>query len=309
MLLQGASRQDKSLREKLRNIDEDGRKAIQARCADLLSRISLSCFQFLHRSMFRRHKLTLAVLFTLKVMQQSGGLHKELALALLNMDGSGVAGAGGGASGLGGSDDGGGDGSPRSRSSSRVGSPRGGAGGGAAAAAPVRPPQILEEWMTPVTWARVLKLQAEAPELARLATDIAGDADMWADWFHGIKPEEESLPAPFDVLGLESVARLAITRALRPDRLPSLLRRFVQLRMGSDYVSDEYHHLDDVLATSSAATPICFFVSPGADPLSKVAQTAAAQGMTVANGSYVSVSMGQGQEVRPSTEYQMLLQY
>ena len=73
-------------------------------------------------------------------------------------------------------------------------------------------------------------------ELQRLPIDISGDADLWADWFHVMKPEEEPLPPPYETLGPGSVERLAITRALRPDRMPALLRKFVALRIGNAYV-------------------------------------------------------------------------
>lgn len=201
---------DNSLREKLQSIDQDAREDIQSRCADLLQRISLSCFQYLHRSVCHRHKLTLAVLFTFKVMQQSGDLNKELVLTLLNMDGG------------------------QSRSSS--GSTVGNRGSSARPGGISRPPGQVEEWMTPAAWGAVLDLQSTV-DLSRLATDISSDADLWADWFHLLRPEEESLPAPYDTMGPDSVARLTITRALRPDRLPALLRKFVSSKMGEQYVS------------------------------------------------------------------------
>lgn len=64
------------------------------------------------------------------------------------------------------------------------------------------------------------------------------------------------------------------------------------------YVLDDYFDVDDVLSTSSAATPICFFISPGTDPLHKIEQKAAEYNLSTENGSYVAISMGQGQEVK-----------
>jgi len=262
------SRPSGNIGERLRQIDDDSKKAIQDRCTDLLQRISLSCFQYLHRSVFREHKLMLATLFTLKSLVQGGSVSNELVYALLNMGSTGVV-----------------DNQPLQRQES--GSKRPG---------DAKPPMHLEEWMTPSSWGKVTRLQ-RVFELQRLSADIAGDADLWADWFHVGKPEDEPLPAPYETMGLASVERLAITRALRPDRLPALLRKFVSLRMGSQYVSEAYHQLEDVLATSSSSTPICFFVTPGADPLKTVEEVAALQNYTVAAGSFVNISMGQGQEV------------
>lgn len=174
----GALESSKSgnLSAKLRSIDDAFRRKIHDRCNDLLQRISLSCFQYLNRSVFGEHKLMLATLFTFKSLQQSGEMSVELALALLNMGATGIA-----------------DSTPTTGSS-------GTAAGSAVNAVKrnndgTRPPMHVEDWMTPTSWAKVVQLQSVF-ELQRLPVDISSDADLWADWFHVMQPEEEPLPAP-----------------------------------------------------------------------------------------------------------------
>ena len=174
----GALESSKSgnLSAKLRSIDDAFRRKIHDRCKNLLERISLSCFQYLNRSVFGEHKLMLATLFTFKSLQQSGEMSVELALALLNMGATGIA-----------------DSTPTAGNS-------GTAAGSAVNAVKrnndgTRPPMHVEDWMTPTSWAKVVQLQSVF-ELQRLPVDISSDADLWADWFHVMQPEEEPLPAP-----------------------------------------------------------------------------------------------------------------
>jgi len=54
----------------------------------------------------------------------------------------------------------------------------------------------------------------------------------------------------------------------------------------------------EVLNESSSSIPLFFVLFPGVDPTHEVENAAAALGITSANGRFINISMGQGQEQR-----------
>ena len=104
------------------------------------------------------------------------------------------------------------------------------------------------------------------------------------------------MPQPYDDIHADNIKLLLIVKALRPDRIPSAMTRYVSLKLGSFYVEQKEFSLDRVLQQTSASTPIFFVLFPGVDPTSWVEDSARKRDYTIANGKLVNISMGQGQE-------------
>ena len=115
-------------------------------------------------------------------------------------------------------------------------------------------------------------------------------------WFNHETPETFELPQPYDEVKGDNITLLILLKAMRPDRIPSAMTRYVSKKLGSFYVESKEFSLDTVLQHTSAATPIFFLLFPGVDPTSWVEDSARKRDYSIANGKLVNLSMGQGQE-------------
>jgi dynein heavy chain len=93
-------------------------------------------------------------------------------------------------------------------------------------------------------------------------------------------------------------AQLLIIRALRPDRMMLAMREWVKAEIGAKYVDAIPFDLEVSFEDASPATPVFFLLSPGVDPVVAVEKLGKTRDppMCEADGSFVSVSLGQGQE-------------
>jgi dynein heavy chain 2 len=131
-------------------------------------------------------------------------------------------------------------------------------------------------------------LQSNLPGLARQCriTDTAV-AEEWRAWAR-VPDCEAHFP------GVASAAthgqRVAITAALRPDRLPQALTQLCCAALGLESLAPPPLDLDALAAEAGRATPVMVIVTPGADPSQELADTAAAASVRCEQ-----VAMGQGQ--------------
>ena len=95
---------------------------------------------------------------------------------------------------------------------------------------------------------------------------------------------------------LDEFHKLVIIRAIRPDRLPSTLTKWLGSAMGKNYVEQPPFSMASTYEETSNTTPVFFVLFPGVDPTPWVERLAATLGLTIANGRFTNVSMGQGQE-------------
>ena len=108
------------------------------------------------------------------------------------------------------------------------------------------------------------------------------------------KPEHMDLPRSYKDTG--EFNKLLLLRALRPDRLISALSTFVSNVMGNQYIDQEPFKMEDTYKETLNKTPIFFVLFPGVDPTPDVEKIARDLDITVENGKFVNISMGQGQE-------------
>jgi len=88
--------------------------------------------------------------------------------------------------------------------------------------------------------------------------------------------------------------RILLLRALRPDRLTNALTAFISANLGVDYVEQPTFDIVATYAETNVQTPIFFVLFPGVDPTPEVELIGAMNGKTIADGSFVNISMGQG---------------
>ena len=87
-----------------------------------------------------------------------------------------------------------------------------------------------------------------------------------------------------------------IMRALRPDRMTLAILRWVGDVLGSHFMTAINFDLALSFEDSGPAVPIFFLLSPGVDPVGVVRALGGSLGMSADNRTFVTVSLGQGQE-------------
>ena len=159
--------------------------------------------------------------------------------------------------------------------------------------APDRSEQL--QWLPEGCWQSIQSLSDALPEaFGAISADLDGSWKRWKEWFDFEQPENEPLPGEWK--RLPGFQRLLVVRALRPDRMVLAVKLWVKEEMGNDYYQAITFNLANSFEDASPATPVFFLLSPGVDPLLDVRAIGKPAEKTEANGSFFSVSLGQGQE-------------
>lgn len=90
--------------------------------------------------------------------------------------------------------------------------------------------------------------------------------------------------------------RLLLLRALRPDRLSGALTQFVFENLGEAFIEQTPFDIFTTYAEMNPQTPIFFVLFPGVDPTPDVERVGKKNGVTIQQGTFINISMGQGQE-------------
>ncbi|XP_028263973.1 dynein axonemal heavy chain 9 isoform X2 [Parambassis ranga] len=140
-----------------------------------------------------------------------------------------------------------------------------------------------------------IKSLCSMEEFRNLDRDIEGSAKRWKKFAECECPEKEKFPQEWK--SKNSLQRLCMMRALRPDRMTYAVRDFVEEKLGSKYVIGRSLDFAVSFEESAPATPMFFILSPGVDPLKDVEKHGKKLGFTFDNNNFHNVSLGQGQEV------------
>jgi len=167
--------------------------------------------------------------------------------------------------------------------------------------APVDPnappvPDNVRDIVTDMMWSQLRSVEnVEAfKKCGSLTSNMESDSLGWKRWYAAEKAEAEDLPRSFR--DLSSFHRLMLLRIMRPDRLGSALTEFVHQELGTDYIDQPPFDMEETYAESSNLSPFFFVLFPGSDPTPMIESLAKKLGKTSANGGFVNISMGQGQE-------------
>jgi dynein heavy chain len=129
---------------------------------------------------------------------------------------------------------------------------------------------------------------------SNLISNMESEALQWRKWYAEEKAEIAELPRAFKDISL--FHRLLILRAMRPDRLSGALQQFVMENLGEEFVEQTPFDVFTTYAEMTAATPIFFVLFPGVDPTPDVERVGKSEGVSIADGTLINISMGQGQE-------------
>ena len=163
----------------------------------------------------------------------------------------------------------------------------------------VRGPKVLAEnvcaaWLGDDAWQRVVAL-GQLEQYAKLPKDVEASAKRWKEWCDAPQPEHEPLPGDFK--RLTGIEKLLVVRALRGDRTTLAVALWVKDVLGARYGEAVPFDLPASFEDAGPAVPIFFLLSAGvAVPMDELGKLGKLHGMTEEAGTFVMVSLGQGQE-------------
>lgn len=152
----------------------------------------------------------------------------------------------------------------------------------------------LQEWLPEVIWPKVKALEG-MKRFQNLGDQMQSDSDDWLAWFDNPEAETAKLPGDYQKT-LTTFDRLVLLRAMRPDRTSTALSTYIGEMMGQSYILQPPFNMDAAYAETSPETPVFFVLFPGVDPTPWVETLGKKLNITIDNGKFINISMGQGQE-------------
>lgn len=127
-----------------------------------------------------------------------------------------------------------------------------------------------------------------------LLSQMESEAIQWRKWYGEEKAETADLPRSVKDIGL--FHRMLLLRAMRPDRLSGALTVFVSENMGERFVEQEPFDIFECYKEIQPGVPVFFVLFPGVDPTPEVEKIGLTKGVSIQDGTFINISMGQGQE-------------
>jgi len=161
-------------------------------------------------------------------------------------------------------------------------------------------PESVKSWLTEQQWAQLKGLEhlpifkSPSGGPGALTNNMEQDILGWKRWLG--EERAESVDLPRSVRTLQQFHRIFLLRVLRPDRIGAALTQFVVDNLGQEFIDKPPFDLQQTYDESTSHTPLFFVLFPGTDPTPTVESFARKLGFTEANGKFVNISMGQGQE-------------
>jgi dynein heavy chain len=152
----------------------------------------------------------------------------------------------------------------------------------------------LFEWMPASIWPRIKALEG-LKRFAGLGDAMQSESDEWQKFFDSETPETTKIPGEYQKT-LSNFDRLIVLRALRPDRVTTALKHWIEEMMGKEYVFQKPFDMPATYEETSNQTPTFFVLFAGVDPTPWVENLGKEKGITFEKGNFKNISMGQGQE-------------
>jgi dynein heavy chain len=152
----------------------------------------------------------------------------------------------------------------------------------------------LQEWLPSALWPRIKALEG-LKRFTGLGDSMQSDSDEWQRWFDAEMPEVAKFPGEYNKT-LSAFDKLIVLRAMRPDRVTTALKSFIEDVMGKVYVFQKPFDMAATFLETSCQIPTFFVLFAGVDPTPWVEGLGREKGITFENGNFKNISMGQGQE-------------
>ncbi|KAK7874036.1 hypothetical protein R5R35_004587 [Gryllus longicercus] len=146
------------------------------------------------------------------------------------------------------------------------------------------------DWLPDKSWDEACRLN-DLPVFKGFREHLQAQLGAWEAFAEGTEPHLTPLPAPWGAR-LSSFERMLVLRVMRPDKLVSSVRLFVEEQMGPRYVKPPAFDIEKSYDDSDSLCPLIFILSPGADPMAALLKFSERMGVS---SQFSSISLGQGQ--------------
>merc|ERR1719174_184418 len=127
------------------------------------------------------------------------------------------------------------------------------------------------DWVSETGWKDLQLLQNLDPVFKNIVKDLCGNEVAWRAWYDDEAPEGTPIPGSYsEADGVDPFKQLLALRCFRTDRIVNAVKNFICWRLNDYYVQPPSLVYDRIFAQSNEKSPICFILSPGADPMSSV---------------------------------------
>mmetsp|Transcript_7015 Transcript_7015/g.26224 ORF Transcript_7015/g.26224 Transcript_7015/m.26224 type:complete len:4128 (-) Transcript_7015:64-12447(-) len=144
-------------------------------------------------------------------------------------------------------------------------------------------------WMTEKMWKEVLFLST-IDAFKELPSKISNNVAEWHAYFDTTNVHQVPIPEYGDMI--DSLQKLLVMRALRPDKVTDAIVDYVTEKLGKKFVMPPRFDLARSFKDSSNETPLVMILSAGADP--KTEMNKFAESMRIKR--FASISLGRGTE-------------
>lgn len=154
--------------------------------------------------------------------------------------------------------------------------------------------ESLRSYITEQMYRECKSLESMSSAFDGLTDSLLKDNLQWKKWMQEEKAEEVELPKDYKEMKL--FHKLMLIKILRPDRVSYTLKLFVIEKMGRKFIDQPPFDIFRAFKETSNLIPIFFVLFPGVDPTPDVERIGKSLDITAANGKFLNISMGQGQE-------------
>ena len=132
-----------------------------------------------------------------------------------------------------------------------------------------RPDMVHEDnpdpsWIGTRCWGEICGMST-LPVFDGLATNFIAEHESWRSLFDSSSPETAVFPNRWNK-ALNSLQKMCILRALRPDKIMNGIQLYVTEHVGERFIQPPVFDLPGTFADSTALSPLIFILTSGCDP-------------------------------------------
>ena len=162
-----------------------------------------------------------------------------------------------------------------------------------------RTPNPAPGWLSEKAWDNIIELD-KLLNFHGISQSFETAPQDWKLWFLDERPEEALLPGEWQSKTAESyLQRMLIVRCLRPDRVVFMVYRYIEDKLGAQYVDPPPFNLKDTFEESRNIIPLVFVLSPGVDPTTQLSALAQREGRNLKT---LALGQGQGENAKRSIQ-------
>jgi dynein heavy chain len=145
-------------------------------------------------------------------------------------------------------------------------------------------------WVDSRCWSEICAVST-IPVFTGFAADFGNHISVWREMFDSGSPEKFTLPGKWDT-SLNSLQKMCILRALRPDTIMLAMQNYVVEQLDDRFIKPPVFDLAATYEDSAPVTPLIFILTSGCDPGKDLITFAQDSAM---GDRFKSIALGQGQ--------------